>query len=95
MRALNQGQPGARPVPNAMYAISPVKPLLFGLRPLARPPYRMGSLSTPAFSWTSCHLGAHVGGGWARKSLIDPAVSAVRELALLNSEAYRDKHIID
>jgi hypothetical protein len=55
----------------------------------------MGSLSTPAFSWTSCHLGAHVGGGWARKSLIDPAVSAVRELALLNSEAYRDKHIID
>jgi hypothetical protein len=35
--------------------------------PIGRP------LSTPAFSWTSCHLGAHVGGGWARKSIIDPA----------------------
>ena len=29
-------------------------------------------LSTPAFTWTSCHLGAHVGGGWARESIIDP-----------------------
>jgi opacity protein-like surface antigen len=30
-------------------------------------------LSAPAFSWTSCHLGAHAGGGWARNSVIDPA----------------------
>jgi opacity protein-like surface antigen len=29
-------------------------------------------LSTPAFSWTSCHLGAHAGGGWARESIVDP-----------------------
>ena len=35
--------------------------------PIGRP------LNTPAFSWTSCHLGAHAGGGWARESIIDPA----------------------
>src|SRR5215471_1097008 len=29
-------------------------------------------LSSPGFSWTSCHLGAHAGGGWARESIIDP-----------------------
>jgi outer membrane immunogenic protein len=34
--------------------------------PLARP------LST-AFSWTNCHLGAHVGGGWAHKTITAPA----------------------
>jgi outer membrane immunogenic protein len=26
----------------------------------------------PIFSWTGCYLGAHVGGGWARKDVIDP-----------------------
>jgi outer membrane immunogenic protein len=31
------------------------------------------SLSTPEFIWTSCHLGAHAGGGWARTSITDPA----------------------
>jgi outer membrane immunogenic protein len=25
-----------------------------------------------AFSWTSCYLGAHAGGGWANKSVTDP-----------------------
>jgi outer membrane immunogenic protein len=24
------------------------------------------------FSWTSCFLGAHIGGGWARKDATDP-----------------------
>jgi opacity protein-like surface antigen len=32
-----------------------------------------GPLSNPAFTWTSCHLGAHAGGGWARKNITDPA----------------------
>jgi opacity protein-like surface antigen len=41
-------------------------PVLATDMPIGRP------LSTPAFSWTSCHLGAHVGGGWARESMIDP-----------------------
>jgi outer membrane immunogenic protein len=26
----------------------------------------------PAFSWTGCYLGAHVGGGWASKKVTDP-----------------------
>ncbi len=26
----------------------------------------------PPFSWTSCYLGAHAGGGWAQKQLTDP-----------------------
>jgi opacity protein-like surface antigen len=26
----------------------------------------------PIFSWTGCYLGAHVGGGWARKGVTDP-----------------------
>ncbi len=26
----------------------------------------------PIFSWTGCYLGAHVGGGWARKDVTDP-----------------------
>jgi outer membrane immunogenic protein len=26
----------------------------------------------PVFSWTGCYLGAHVGGGWARKDITDP-----------------------
>jgi outer membrane immunogenic protein len=26
----------------------------------------------PAFSWTSCYFGAHLGGGWARKEMTDP-----------------------
>ena len=49
-------------------------PVLATDMPIGRP------LSTPAFSWTSCHLGAHVGGGWARKSITDPA-QLVREWA--------------
>ena len=32
---------------------------------LARPVYK-APVVTPAFSWTGCYLGAHVGGGWAR-----------------------------
>jgi len=28
----------------------------------------------PVFSWTSCFLGAHVGGGWAHKEFTDPVV---------------------
>lgn len=26
----------------------------------------------PVFTWTSCYLGGHVGGGWARKDVTDP-----------------------
>src|SRR5271170_4124005 len=26
----------------------------------------------PAFTWTSCYAGGHVGGGWARKDVTDP-----------------------
>jgi outer membrane immunogenic protein len=26
----------------------------------------------PAFTWTGCYLGAHAGGGWARKDVTDP-----------------------
>ena len=26
----------------------------------------------PIFNWTSCFLGAHIGGGWAHKDFTDP-----------------------
>jgi outer membrane immunogenic protein len=26
----------------------------------------------PGFSWTSCYLGAHIGGGWVHKDITDP-----------------------
>jgi len=28
--------------------------------------------SVPAFNWTGCYIGAHVGGGWGRKDFSDP-----------------------
>ena len=34
----------------------------------------------PPFAWTSCFLGAHAGGGWARKDITDP-VALVEENA--------------
>jgi len=34
----------------------------------------------PPFTWTSCFLGAHAGGGWARKDITDP-VALVEENA--------------
>jgi outer membrane immunogenic protein len=34
----------------------------------------------PPFTWTSCFLGAHAGGGWARKDITDP-VGLVEENA--------------
>ena len=34
-------------------------------RPVAAP--------IPLFSWTGCYFGAHVGGGWGRKTFSDPA----------------------
>ena len=29
-------------------------------------------LPPPIFTWTSCYLGGHVGGGWTHKDLTDP-----------------------
>jgi outer membrane immunogenic protein len=29
-------------------------------------------VAPPPFSWTSCYLGAHLGGGWAQKQITDP-----------------------
>ncbi len=31
-----------------------------------------GLAPAPTFNWTSCYLGAHVGGGWAHKDVTDP-----------------------
>src|SRR6516164_1025018 len=28
--------------------------------------------AVPVFSWTSCYLGGHVGGGWSNESITDP-----------------------
>jgi outer membrane immunogenic protein len=33
----------------------------------------------PVFSWTGCYLGAHAGGGWAKKDITDP-VQLVQDL---------------
>jgi len=38
--------------------------------PLKAPP---ASPSAPRFTWSACYLGAHLGGGWARKDVSDPA----------------------
>jgi opacity protein-like surface antigen len=30
--------------------------------------------AVPVFSWTSCYLGGHVGGGWSNESITDPVL---------------------
>jgi outer membrane immunogenic protein len=37
----------------------------------AEPTFGAPRAAPPAFSWTGCYVGAHVGGGWGRKSLTD------------------------
>jgi len=34
-------------------------------------------VAAPAFTWTSCFLGAHAGGGWAQKDITDPLALAL------------------
>jgi outer membrane immunogenic protein len=35
-------------------------------------PVKAPRMAPPPFTWTSCFLGAHAGGGWARKDITDP-----------------------
>jgi outer membrane immunogenic protein len=38
---------------------------------LGRPVYAVPPVLTSVWTWTGCYIGAHVGGGWGRKSLRD------------------------
>jgi outer membrane immunogenic protein len=43
-------------------------------------PIRVGpAIVIPAFTWTSCYAGAHIGYGWSRKDMTDP-VELVQDL---------------
>jgi opacity protein-like surface antigen len=35
-------------------------------------PLQYPAMAPPPFTWTSCYLGAHLGGGWAKKDITDP-----------------------
>jgi outer membrane immunogenic protein len=35
-------------------------------------PIQVPLAPAPAFSWTGCYAGAHIGGGWAHKDITDP-----------------------
>jgi opacity protein-like surface antigen len=35
-------------------------------------PVKAPPVPVPVFTWTSCYLGMHAGGGWARKDVTDP-----------------------
>jgi outer membrane immunogenic protein len=43
-------------------------------------PVKAPGVPVPVFTWTSCFLGAHAGGGWAKKDITDPV--AIVENAL-------------
>jgi outer membrane immunogenic protein len=43
-------------------------------------PIKVPGVAVPAFAWSGCFLGAHAGGGWARKDVTDP-VALVEENA--------------
>jgi outer membrane immunogenic protein len=45
-------------------------------------PVKAPGMAIPVFTWTSCFLGAHVGGGWARKDITDPVALAEDALGL-------------
>jgi outer membrane immunogenic protein len=52
----------------AMLAVSFAAPAIAGDLPMkSEVPY-----AAPQFSWTSCHVGGHLGGGSARKDMTDP-----------------------
>ena len=49
------------------FVLSLAGPAVAADMPLKTPPF------APGFTWTSCYLGAHLGGGSARKDIADPA----------------------
>jgi outer membrane immunogenic protein len=42
-----------------------------------RPAYRAAPFAAPVpiFSWTGCHLGGHIGGGWGRETVSAPGLA--------------------
>src|SRR5215218_6002110 len=45
-------------------------PVLAADLPAKAPVYK-AAVAAPLFTWTGCYLGANVGGGWARKRIVD------------------------
>jgi outer membrane immunogenic protein len=46
--------------------------ILSGATFAADMPMQFPAMAPPPFTWTSCYLGAHAGGGWAHKDMTDP-----------------------
>lgn len=51
-------------------------PSIVGSALAADMPVKPWTTPAPAFSWTSCYLGAHLGGGWTSSSVTDPVLLA-------------------
>jgi outer membrane immunogenic protein len=47
----------------------------------------------PAFTWTSCFLGAHAGGGWGRKDITDPVAVVEDALGLPPTPGVTTAHV--
>jgi outer membrane immunogenic protein len=47
----------------------------------------------PVFTWTSCFLGAHAGGGWAEKDITDPVAVVENALGLAPTPGVTTAHV--
>src|SRR5215468_5106311 len=56
-------------------------------------PVKARPAPVPVFTWTSCFLGAHAGGGWARKDITDPVAVAENALGLAPTPGVTTAHV--
>jgi len=56
-------------------------------------PVKARPAPVPVFTWTSCFLGAHVGGGWARKDVTDPVALVEDALGLTPTPVVTTAHV--
>src|SRR5215468_6180708 len=56
-------------------------------------PIKAPGVPVPVFTWTSCFLGAHAGGGWAKKDITDPAAIVENAFGLDLSPGVTTAHV--
>lgn len=56
-------------------------------------PIKAPGVPVPVFTWTSCFLGAHAGGGWARKDITDPVAVVENALGLAPTPGVTTAHV--
>ena len=56
-------------------------------------PIKAPGVPVPVFTWTSCFLGAHAGGGWAAKDITDPVAVVENALALAPTPGVTTAHV--